>query len=397
MSSWWVKVNRPFLRRALYRKQRFVEIDVAGFERVRGALNQDAGILITPNHSFHYDSYVLIEAAHRIGRPFHFLTAWQVFAISSRFEQWSLQRHGCFSIDRESADRQAFRQSVDILRESPYPLVVFPEGDIYHTNDRVTPFHEGAAAIALAGARRAERPIVAVPCALKCWYVEDPTAELLDVMSCVEQRLYWRPRPDLPLAERIYRVAEGLLALKELEYLGGTRRGSVRERILALAETILGRMESRHEIRAPADTVPTRVKELRQRIIADLRPDDLAAEVQKQLAHDVDDLFFVMQLFSYPGDYVAEKPSVERIAETLDNFEEDVLELDYPGVRGRRRVAVRFGEPVEIPRQRTRRDAASQITGVLQRSVQMMLDEMNASHAEGGNAPPDPARERAWR
>ena len=41
----------------------------------------------------------------------------------------------------------------------------------------------------------------------------------------------------------------------------------------------------------------------------------------------MEDLFFVIQLYSYPGDYVAEKPSIERIAETLDKFEEDVLRV----------------------------------------------------------------------
>jgi len=44
----------------------------------------------------------------------------------------------------------------------------------------------------------------------------------------------------------------------------------------------------------------------------------------------MDDLFFVIQLYSYPGDYVAERPVIERIAETLDKFEEDVLQATYP-------------------------------------------------------------------
>ena len=87
----------------MFRAAKIADVSVQGEEHVRRALESGAGVMITPNHSFHYDSYVLGHAAHRIGRPFHFLTAWQVFAMSTRFQQWVMQRHGCFSIDRESA------------------------------------------------------------------------------------------------------------------------------------------------------------------------------------------------------------------------------------------------------------------------------------------------------
>ena len=217
LTPWWVRLWNPARRRMLQRQQKMAQIDVQGLERLRQALSDGAGVLITPNHSFHYDSYVLFEAAHQLGRHFHFLTAWQVFAMSSRFERWSMQLHGCFSIDRENTDLQAFKQAVEILRTSRFPLVIFPEGDIYHTNDRLTPFRDGAAAIALAAARRAGRPIVCVPCALKYWYLDDPTVHMQRLLSRLEDRLLWRPRPDLPLADRIHRLAEGALMLKEIE------------------------------------------------------------------------------------------------------------------------------------------------------------------------------------
>ena len=64
----------------------------------------------------------------------------------------------------------------------------------------------------------------------------------------------------------------------------------------------------------------------------------------------MDDLFFVMQLYSYPGDYLADNPTIERLAETLDKFEEDVLGARHPfTVRGRRTVSIRFGKPLLLP------------------------------------------------
>lgn len=378
INPWWIRLNRPLRRRLLRRKQQIVRIDVEGLEPVRQALRDGAGIMIVANHSFHYDSFILWEAADRLGRPFHFLTAWQVFAMSSRFDRWSLQRHGCFSIDREDNDRQAFKQAVDILKDSPYPLVVFPEGDIYHTNDRITPFREGAAAIAMAAAKRTERRVAVVPCALKCWYMDDPTANLCRLMDRLEERLYWRPRAHLPLPERILRFAEGLLALKELEHLGKPQVGDVNARSVALGETLLERMEHLYGVHRPLPGTPERVKILRQKIIKELSGPAAAANRQ-QFRHHLDDLFFVMQLYSYATNYVIERPTVERIAETLDKFEEDVFEVDVPAVRGSRRVLIRFGELIDLPKQRNPKDVG-EYSDLFHRRVQGLLDDMNAQH-----------------
>lgn len=374
MTPWLVRVWYPLMRREMRRVAKITQVDIQGQEHVRNALDSGAGILITPNHSFHYDSYVLGHAAQKIGRPFHFLTAWQVFAMSTPFQQWVMQRHGCFSIDRESADLKAFKQSVEILRTHSCPLAIFPEGDIYHTNERVMPFREGAAAIALAAAKRADRPIVAIPAAIRCRYLDDPLSGLLDLMSRLEAAIHWRPRPELSLTDRIYRFAEGLLALKELEYLGRTQSGTVVERTRLLANLILQEKEQRFGINSHSSSTPERVKDLRRQFIQQLERPDLDGPGHAQLKRDMDDLFLVIQLYSYPGDYVAENPSIERIAETLDKFEEDVLRVPYPKSHGRRRASVVFGEPIPVVAERGQRDAVADLTTRLEQSVQSLLN-----------------------
>ncbi len=339
-------------------------------------VDEGAGILITPNHSFHYDSYVLFEAAHRLKRPFYFMTAWQVFAMSSRVERFWLQRHGCFSIDRENNDLQAIRQAVQILKNSSYPLVIFPEGEIYHTNDRVTPFREGAAAIALSAARKSDRPVVCVPCALKCWYISDPTPELNGLMDQLEERLFWRPRSDLSLPERVYRLAEGLIVLKELELLGKPQEGTIVERRAKLADHVIGQQEQRYGLK-PKGTIPERVTELRRTLIRVSESPSTDLAKREQAHSDMEDLFFVIQLYSYPGNYMSEKLSVERLAETLDKLEEDLLQTDTPSARGARRVVVRFGEPIVLPRERQPREAAVTLTRDLESNVQTLLDDLN--------------------
>ena len=379
MTPWIVRLWRPFINRELRRGQKITHIEVQGIEHPQSALSEGCGLMITPNHSFHYDSYVMIETAHRVGQPFHFLSAWQVFAMSKFYEQQVLQWHGCFSINREAADLKAFKQSVDIVANAPQPLVVFPEGDIYHSNDHVTPFRDGAAAIAMSAAKKADRKVVCIPAALKCFYVQDPTEELAKVMTKLEERMNWKPRTGRPLAERILAYADGLLATKEIEHIGKQQSGSLPERIQNLANQILSKHEKTYEVKTTANTiVPERVKEVRRAVIKLLEVEKITEEARRPLVDAMEDMFFVVQLYSYPGNYLSENPTLERVAETLDKFEEDVLGQSFPGIRGERHAIVRFGAPIEIPKERGARDAVQQLTDQLETSVQKLLDGINA-------------------
>ncbi len=374
LNRWWVLFWRPLRRHMQLKTQRLLEIDVRGMEHLEKALEAKHGVLITPNHSAHADVLVICDMADRLSRPFYFMAAWQVFGKIGTLKRLMLRQHGCFSVDREGSDMRAFRQAVRILQDSPNPLVIFPEGEVYHLNDRVTPFREGPAVIAMMAARRANRSVVCVPCAIKYEYVRDPTDELIELMGRLEERILWRPRPDLSLAERIYRFAEAALALKEQEYLGHTQTGSLSERISSLSNKVLEGFQERYQVHPPKEaTLPERVKLLRKEAIERLETaEDNEKRRQGQL--DLDDLFFVTQLFSYPGDYVAGKPTVERMAETLDKFEEDVLKMPTATIRGARRAVVSFGEPIAIPSSADRKKAAHTLTGMFEDGVQMLLD-----------------------
>jgi len=381
MTPWLVRWMRPLIQRDLKRQQ-IIELEIQGLDPLQRMISEGVGILITPNHSFHYDSYVLIEASHRVRVPFHFMTAWQVFHMSTPFQRWMLQRHGCFSVDRESSDTGALKRSIEILSDSRHPLVIFPEGDIYHHSDRVSPFRDGAAAIALSASKRASRKIVVVPCSLKCFYLGDPTPSLNEILGRLERSLHWRPNLNLSLEARVYRIAEGLLTLKEMEHFGQPRTGRVVDRISELANHVLERLELKRGASRGTTSIPERVRDARRAIIQESDRADLTNESKEALAADLEDLFFVIQLYSYPGDYVAEKPVIERVAETLDKFEEDVLKADYPGVRGPRKAVVRFGTPLELPKERSSRNAVAEWTQRIETQVQLGLDEINANVRE---------------
>ena len=102
---------------------------------------------------------------------------------------------------------------------------------------------------------------------MKFFYADDPTPGLVELLGKLETRLFLRPANSAPLVDRIHRVAEASLALKELDYLGSTAAGRVRDRIEALTESILLQVEERYEIAKPQSTTPLRAKVLRQEII----------------------------------------------------------------------------------------------------------------------------------
>src|SRR5579884_1530793 len=218
---WWAPNLRPPFVRALRpyriwrhqkRKERVVDVEVRGLEHLRGALINGCGVLIACKHVGHADAFVMLAAGDELGVPFYYLVGWQVFELLSPFSRWVLRRHGAFSIDRESFDLRAFRKAVELLRTSRHPLVVFAEGEVYHHGERVFPFRPGVAAIALKAACQGNRPIVAVPTAIKYEYVEDIAPRLAEVMTALEQHLLWQPRPHLALSERLHRLAHGVLA-----------------------------------------------------------------------------------------------------------------------------------------------------------------------------------------
>jgi hypothetical protein len=218
--------------------------------------------------------------------------------------------------------------------------------------------------------------VVCVPCAIRYQYVQDPTPELLELMDRLEQAVHWRPRSDLSLSQRIYHLAEGLIALKELELLVQTSAGPLPQRIAALIEFILGRVEARHGIDPATATVPERVKVARQQVIKQLEKAGEDEASGLPLIEDLDDLFLVVQAFSYPGNYVANRPTVERMAETLDKFEEDVLGAKTATVRGTRRAKVAFGEPIPVGRDKRAQVRAAELTGQLELATQSLLDNL---------------------
>jgi hypothetical protein len=372
MNPWAVGLLRPLRKRQLERAVKLHRIDVQGLEHLRMALHKGQQIMITPNHPSHADPFAIYEACEQANTLCHIMAAWHVFAKNSAMMRMCLQWHGCFSIDRESNDLTAFRDAVAILTSRPEPLVIFPEGDIYHCNDRVTPFREGAAAIAIAAARRSERAAVVIPTAIRYRCVDDPTPHIEQTLSLLEQRILWRPRPGLSIVERIRAIGEAVLGLKELEFYGYSLQGSLPERISRLTEFILSKLEAAYQLE-PLESVPRRVKQIRQTVLTKLHDQRTDVKSLPELRRHLDEAFVVLQLFSYPGDYLdIDSPPIERIAETIDKMEEDVLQAKTASICYRRSVTIEFGEALEVPTTKSR-NTTSRLTEAIESRVRELI------------------------
>lgn len=358
------------MRRLIQRhQQKISSIHLEGTEFLAESLKQNHGVLITPNHFCYADVFGVQAATDAVKCPPYFMAAWQVLGTASMMRRLVLRWHGVFSVDREGRDLRAFRKSVEILQTSPHPLVIFPEGDMYHVNERVMPFEEGPAAIALTAAKRGNRTVVCLPCSLVYRYVEDPMPKLILLMDRLEERFYWRPRSEFPLSKRIYHLAEALLALKELEYIGKTQAGVVPDRIRILLDCVLTRLEQRYNLDAGGSPI-ARIKSLR-RALRERLETARKKEEQLQVRGDLNEVFLAVQLYCYPGNYVSENPTTDRMAETLDKFEEDVFGVTVAKPRAKRELTVTFGEPIVVTANEFTKQS---LTDLLEGRVQSLLN-----------------------
>jgi hypothetical protein len=233
------------------------------------------------------------------------------------------------------------------------------------------------AAIPLTAARQGNRPIVAVPAAIKYEYVEDITPRLAEVMTALEQHILWQPRPHLPLNERLHRFAHGVLAIRELDHLGEVRTGAYGTRLAELCDTIIGRLEKRYGSRARDDDVPSRVTHVRHLLIQRMEALPRAEPRRGDYERELEQLNVVIQLYSYQHDLDTDNATLERQAEMVDKYEEDMLGLPTARIRGTRRAIVAFSEPVAVAKPGTRKADPQPLTDQLERRVQKLLDELH--------------------
>jgi 1-acyl-sn-glycerol-3-phosphate acyltransferase len=338
-------INKYFVEK----KYRVTKLDAQGFERVKALSAAGHAVLVAPNHADHSDPNVMVSLLARHGMRSHFMAAREVFEVSKP-GAWALQSMGVFSVDRDGPDLSAIKTAITLLEKTSDPLVIYPEGEIYHHHERLDPLHEGVASILLKATARLGngKEAYLVPVGIR--FRHDPVVEetFSDRLSRLEDRIGWTPKPSLPVDDRILRLGTGLLGLKEMEFLGEAGRGKIQERLATVCESLLSEVEGRLGKDSKALSAPERVRALRYRIrrrLLDAEKPPTFIE-REGLLDDLDRVFTALQAHSYIGDYFLAERTLDRRAETIMKLEEDLLGFpNYPAPRTARVIA---GEPIPV-------------------------------------------------
>ena len=379
-SPFWARIIQWFLPTYLRKNFGITSWKCVGAERLRASVNAGAGVLLASNHSRPCDPMVLGLLAREVARPFHVMASWHLF-MQNRVQSFLLPRIGGFSLYREGLDRESLKCAVRILAQAQFPLTIFPEGFVTRNNDRLLHLMDGVAFLARAAAKeRAAAPrsgkVVVHPIFVRYFFAGDLTATLTPVLQEIEARLSWQPQHQLPLRERVVKIGQALLALKEIEYIGAAQSGAVMERLPRLLDHLLAPLEREWNVGQPEPDAMARVKRLRTAILPDLIKGELAAVESARRWRQLTDLYVAQQLHCYAGAELGDSPTPERLLETVERYEEDLTDTARP--HPPLHAVISVGEAIAATPARDRSADGDPIAQELRRQLEFMLEASKA-------------------
>ncbi|MDA7905195.1 1-acyl-sn-glycerol-3-phosphate acyltransferase [Rhodopirellula sp.] len=382
--TWWARILQRLMPRWLRKSYGIESIECEGLEHIQESLKAGHGVLLAPNHCRPADPAVIHEVCNRLGLAPHTMASWHLFK-QSWLQRFMLRRLGAFSVYREGMDRQALQVGVDILAEARRPLVIFPEGVITRTNDRLLALMDGVSFIARSAAKKraAMKPpgkVVVHAIGIRYHFHGDIDEAIHQTLDDIEKALSWRPRRDPNPTNRIYRVGEALLWLKEIEYLGEPQSGPIPERVENLINQILIPIEEEWLNGKNDGTIVNRVKQLRIEILRDMITADLPEEERQRRWNQLADMYIAQQLGHYPPTYVKSDPSKERQLETVEKFEEDLT--DVSRIHRPMSVTVRIGPAIPVATKRDRKAAEDPVMAAIEKQLHQLLDLPDVLQAE---------------
>ncbi len=385
------KVNHTFILPGPNHRIREVVVD-GEVEQILDAKASGARLLFIINHPTHSDPQVVTELHRQLGIGSCFMAAYDVF-LRSRVNAWVMQRLGNFSIDREGSDRKAMAAAIDVLKKGERALNIFPEGNVYLTNDRVTPFLDGAAFIAIkAQAALDGIPVKIVPVSMKYTHLTKPreavTQRMLDLGARSEYVFVSGSTSD-PISA-VTGMGRHIIAryLRQHGHVLPASEDSLYEVLGGFAKKLVDDLESALELApARAGGLSDRIVKIRARL-HQLRT-DRSASPDSALNGMADRAILALRIHGYLSPYLTERPTIDRYDETVERIAEDFHSKAMPRT-GPRRAMVRVHQPIDVSdwlssAGSNTREAMSKITQEMQQIIQNGIDALNmANDAPGG-------------
>ncbi len=377
------------------------KIEISGnIAEVKALRDAGARLLFVANHPSHSDPQFMIEIQRRLGIRSFFMAAYDVFLRGER-QAWLMQKIGSFSIDREANDRKAMTAAIDVLKEGSHALTIFPEGNVYLMNDRVTPFLDGTSFIALKAhqALKGEGKVWLVPISLKF-------SQLEDIKEATWQRLKQLAKdsgyegvldPSDPENE-VIKIGSHLLTgfLREhIEFSGnfdfsGLTPDELKDRLYVLVQKLAGDLENDLDLERNEETfIVDRVRKVRSRIHQiKIDPTALANFGEGEIQQFDRRAMLSFRILAYVLPYLMEHKTLDRYAETVERLCEDFYFRGVPPL-GPRKAMARVGSPISLQKIVNRSGGNSRIivpelTQLIEKTIQFGIDQLNAENTAVG-------------
>ncbi len=363
--------------RYLARHEGVTSYEIRNIDRLKESLRSRAGVLLAPNHCRYADPLAMGWVAREIGCHVYAMASWHLFNQSA-LQAFAIRAMGGFSVYREGLDRQSLDTAVDCLVSAQRPLIVFPEGAVFRTNDLLQPLLEGVAFLARTAARKRHKQdggqVIIHPVAIKYLYDGDIRRAVTPVIEAIEHRLTWSQRHCSDLLERITKISLALLSLKEIEYLGRSQEGTIPERQTRLVDHLLGPLEVKWLGNTQSGRLIPRIKQLRMKIVPNLTKAPILQSERDELWRDLTAIYLAQQVASYPPGYLNPPTTVTRVLETVERFEEDLT--DRSRVHRGLHAVIEIGPPLPVPPDKAPRDQEDPVMSDLRVELQSMLDRL---------------------
>jgi hypothetical protein len=308
------------------------------------------------------------------------MASWHLFE-QSMFQRWAISTMGGFSVYREGLDRQSLDMAVDILSTPNRPLVVFPEGAVFRTNDLLQPLLDGVAFMTRTAAKRRAKQnikgkVVIHPVAIKYVFKGDLEKAVGGTLNALETRLSWMKDDSRTILQRINRIILAMLCLKEVEYFDAAQSGTIVERQQRLVDHLLNPLEEKWLGKPnPNDSLIPRIKALRMKIVPELTTGELLESERDSRWQQLSRIYLAQQIASYPAEYLVSPTTDTRILETIERLEEDLT--DHAGVHGPLEAIIEIDRAIEVPADRAPKREEDPIMRELRERLQSMLDRLS--------------------
>lgn len=376
----WLIQRLRLVDRYLARHDGVVDNEYRHLERLTNSIRAGDAILLAPNHCRYSDPLVLCWPARAANIHLFAMASWHLFA-KSRLQSFAIQKMGGFSIFREGTDRQSLDMAIQILTDAERPLILFPEGTTNRTNDVLQPLLDGVSFIARTAARRRAKQhsgrVVIIPVAIKYLFQGDIQQWGAKAAARLESALGWRPLDGEPLLVRIRRIAEAMLAIHEVRYLGRASQQSFSERRDALVEHLVSEAESQFGLSPELGLGPLgRIRRVRSAISGEIL-ESPTNDRRRELHHCIDAMLIAQQLHSYPDRYLLQSPTTDtQLLETLERMQEGLLgKTDFPGPL---KAVIEFAQPIPVPAEKQPRGEHDPLLIQLRDSLTEMLNALAA-------------------